>query len=46
MAGLSRSTNKRVGLKDGVETVSMTMYTDIYVREGSAWKCVPAQITH
>jgi Domain of unknown function (DUF4440) len=26
---LVRSTNKRVGLKDGVETVAMTMYTDI-----------------
>jgi len=23
----------------------MTMYTDIYVRDGSAWKCVQAQIT-
>jgi hypothetical protein len=21
------------------------MYTDIYVREGSSWKCVQAQIT-
>ena len=42
---LVRSTNKRVGLKDGVETVSMTMYTDVYVREGGAWKCVQAQIT-
>ena len=42
---LVRSTNKRVGLKDGVETVSMTMYTDIYVRDGGAWKCVQAQIT-
>src|ERR1051325_3210562 len=34
---LVRSTNKRVGLKDGVETVSMTMYTVIYVREAGAW---------
>ena len=42
---LVRSTNKRVGLKDGVETVSMTMYTDIYVRDGGAWKGVQAQIT-
>lgn len=40
---LVRSTNKRVGLTDGVETVGMTMYTDIYVR--SAWKCIQAQIT-
>ena len=42
---LVRSTNKRVGLKDGVESVGMTMYTDIYVREGGVWKCVQAQIT-
>ena len=42
---LVRSTNKRVGLKDGVETVSMTMYTDIYVHRDGAWKCIQAQIT-
>ena len=42
---LVRSTNKRVGSKDGVETVGMTMYTDIYVRRDGAWKCIQAQIT-
>ena len=42
---LVRSTNKRVGLKDGIETVAMTMYTDIYVQENGAWKCLQAQIT-
>jgi ketosteroid isomerase-like protein len=42
---LVRSTNKRVGLKDGVETVAMTMYTDIYVQQDGTWKCVQAQIT-
>ena len=42
---LVRSTNKRVGLNDGVETVGMTMYTDIYVRRDGTWKCVQAQIT-
>lgn len=42
---LVRSINKRVGPKDGVESVSMTMYTDIYVRDGGMWKCVQAQIT-
>ena len=41
---LVRSTNKRVGSKDGVETVGMTMYTDIYVRRDGAWKCIQAQI--
>jgi len=42
---LIRSTNKRVSMKDGVETVAMTMYTDIYVQEDGAWKCIQAQIT-
>src|SRR5450631_3696726 len=28
---LVRSTNKRVGVQDGVETVAMTMYTDTYL---------------
>lgn len=42
---LVRSTNKRVGLKDGVESVGMTMYTDIYVRRDGTWKCIQAQIT-
>jgi ketosteroid isomerase-like protein len=42
---LVRSTNKRVGLRDGAESVSMTTYTDIYVRRGDTWKCIQAQIT-
>ncbi|MEI6204793.1 MAG: nuclear transport factor 2 family protein [Enhydrobacter sp.] len=42
---LVRSTNKSIREKDGIETVGMTMYTDIYVREDGAWKCVQAQIT-
>jgi ketosteroid isomerase-like protein len=42
---LVRSTNKRVSLDAGVETVAMTMYTDIYVRQDGAWKCIQAQIT-
>lgn len=42
---LVRSTNKRIGSKDGVETVGMTMYTDIYVRRDGTWKCIQAQIT-
>ena len=42
---LVRSTNKRVSAKDGVESVSMTTYTDIYVRRDGAWKCIQAQIT-
>ncbi len=42
---LLRSTNRSVRLKDGVETVGMTMYTDTYVRKDGAWKCIQAQIT-
>ena len=42
---LLRSTNKSIRMVDGVETTGMTMYTDIYVRQGDAWKCVQAQIT-
>ena len=42
---LLRSTNKSIRRTDGIETVGMTMYTDIYVREDGAWKCVQAQIT-
>lgn len=42
---LLRSTNRSVRLKDGVETVGMTMYTDVYVRQDGTWKCIQAQIT-
>jgi Domain of unknown function (DUF4440) len=42
---LVRSTNKSVRVKDGVETVGMTVYTDTYVHQGGAWKCIQAQIT-
>jgi len=42
---LLRSTNKSIRVKDGVETVGMTMYTDAYVLEDGAWKCIQAQIT-
>jgi hypothetical protein len=42
---LLRSTNKSVRIVEGSETVRMTLYTDIYVREGGAWKCVQAQLT-
>lgn len=42
---LVRSTNRSVRLKDGIETVGMTLYTDTYVQQDGAWKCVQAQIT-
>lgn len=42
---LVRSTNKRVAMQNGIETVAMTMYTDIYLRGDDGWKCIQAQIT-
>lgn len=42
---LVRSTNKHVVVQNGVETVGMTTYTDIYVRENGEWKCIQAQLT-
>jgi ketosteroid isomerase-like protein len=42
---LLRSTNKSVRVSDGIEIVGMTMYTDIYVQQDGAWKCVQAQLT-
>ena len=41
---LLRATNKSIKIIDGVETVGMTMYTDVYVQENGAWKCAQAQI--
>jgi ketosteroid isomerase-like protein len=42
---LLRSTNKSVRMVDGQEVVRMTMYTDVYVRDGGDWKCIQAQLT-
>jgi ketosteroid isomerase-like protein len=42
---LLRSTNKGVRMVDGREVTGMTKYTDIYVKDGGAWKCVQAQLT-
>jgi ketosteroid isomerase-like protein len=42
---LLRSTNKSIRVKDGVESTGMTMYTDTYVHQNGAWKCIQAQIT-
>ena len=41
---LVRSTNKAVRRRDGNEVTGMTMYTDIYLFENGAWKCIQAQI--
>ncbi len=42
---LLRSTNKSIRVKDGGESTGMTMYTDTYVHQDGAWKCIQAQIT-
>ena len=42
---LVRATNKHVTVKDGVETVGMTAYTDVYVHDNGSWKCIQAQLT-
>jgi len=42
---LVRSTNKHVVRRDGKDVTGMTMYTDTYLREGGAWRCIQAQST-
>ena len=42
---LVRATNKEIVRRDGKDTTAMTTYTDTYVYEGGAWKCIQAQIT-
>jgi hypothetical protein len=40
-----RSTNKHIRRRDGQEVTAMTMYTDTYLFESGAWKCIQAQLT-
>lgn len=42
---LVRSTNKHIRRRDGNEVTGMTMYTDTYLFENGAWKCIQAQLT-
>jgi ketosteroid isomerase-like protein len=42
---LVRSVNKCTILNKGKETTDMTQYTDTYVKENGAWRCIQAQIT-
>ena len=42
---LVRSTNKCTRRRDGNEVTGMTTYTDTYLFEDGAWKCIQAQIT-
>jgi ketosteroid isomerase-like protein len=42
---LVRATNKAIRRRDGKEVTGMTTYTDTYLFENGAWKCIQAQIT-
>jgi Domain of unknown function (DUF4440) len=42
---LVRSTNKHIRRRDGQEVTGMTTYTDTYLFENGAWKCIQAQLT-
>jgi hypothetical protein len=42
---LVHSTNKHIRRRDGQEVTDMTMYTDTYLFENGAWKCIQAQLT-
>jgi hypothetical protein len=42
---LVRSVNKCTIRDNGNEITDMTQYTDVYVKENGAWKCIQAQIT-
>jgi Domain of unknown function (DUF4440) len=39
------ATNRWIRVRDGVEVLGMTCYTDTYVRVGKQWLCVLAQLT-
>jgi hypothetical protein len=39
------ATNRWVRVRDGIEVVGMTCYTDTYVRTHGTWLCVLAQLT-
>jgi hypothetical protein len=43
---LIRSVNKYTILENGKETIGMSQYTDVYVKENGIWKCIQAQITN
>lgn len=42
---LVRATNKHTERYNGVESTGMTNYTDTYLFEHGAWKCLQAQLT-
>jgi len=42
---LVRATNKHTRRRGGQDVTGMTMYTDTYLFEDGAWKCIQAQLT-
>ena len=40
---LVHSKNKYVVQRDGKEFTSMSMYTDVYIKENGEWKCIQAR---
>jgi len=42
---LVRATNKHTVRRDGKDATGMTTYTDTYLFENGAWKCIQAQLT-
>ena len=42
---LVRATNKEICRSSGQDITGMSTYTDTYLYEGGAWKCIQAQIT-
>jgi hypothetical protein len=39
------ATNRWIRVRDGIETLGMTCYTDTYVRTNGSWLCVLVQLT-
>jgi ketosteroid isomerase-like protein len=42
---LVRATNRYIRRRAGAEVDGMTTYTDTYLLEGAAWRCIQAQLT-
>ena len=44
-AAIVGATNRWIRVRNGIETLGMTCYTDTYVRTGERWLCILAQLT-
>ena len=45
VTALVRATNKYTERHGGADTTGMACYTEVYLYEHGAWKCIQAQIT-